>query len=60
MGNNGSDWDSLIRFAQGREESNNAARAKDGAKKKVKRELQRLKASVSYDRDTDTRVAVSV
>lgn len=48
VGNNGSDWDSLIRFAHGCEESNNAARVKDRAKKKVKRELQSLK--------TDTRV----
>ena len=60
MGNSGSDWESLIRFVQGWEESNNLARAKDRAKKKVTRELQSLKTSMNYDKNTDKMVGSCV
>lgn len=50
VGNNDSDWESLIKFAQEREDQNTEARTKRRSKKKVARELQSLKASVNYDK----------
>lgn len=50
VGNNDRDWEPIIEFAQAPEEQNYAARSEGRSKKKVARELQRLKTWVIYDK----------
>lgn len=48
VGDNDSDWESIIRFAQDHEDQNKEARTRGRSKKKAARELLSLKTSVNY------------